>query len=123
MDCIRCGRKTEGEQAFCPDCLRSMERYPVDPETVIQLPRRRAASQPKKAARRRPLSPEERIGVLRRRVRRLTVALIALALALVLLAVPLLRFLIGVRYRPGQNYKLLPSTTTSESATVPSESG
>lgn len=119
MGCIRCGRKTEEEQVFCRDCLQEMERYPVNPDTVVQLPRRSNAPFPKKAARRRTLSPEERIAVLRRRTRRLSIALAVLVLAFILLSIPTVRFLIGTRYRPGQNYKILPSTTSTEVVTEP----
>jgi len=119
MECLRCGRKTEGEQAFCKSCLQSMERFPVDPDSVVQLPRRKNAPPPKKALRRRILSPEERIAVLRRRNRRLAIALAVLVLTLVLLAIPTVRFFVGTRYRPGQNYKILPSTTSTEAVTEP----
>jgi len=114
---MRCGRDTGGEQAFCPDCLQVMERYPVDPDTVVQLPRRKSVSPSKRLPRRRTLSPEERIAQLRRRTRRLAVALVVLAVAFVLLAIPTVNFLIGARSRPGQNYKLLPSTVSTTAAT------
>lgn len=117
MGCMRCGRKTEEDQAFCSGCLQSMDRYPVDPDTVVQLPRRKNTPSPRKVSRRRALSPEERIAVLRRRTRRLAIALTVLVLAFVLLAIPTVRFLIGTRYRPGQNYKILPSISATGAVT------
>ncbi len=122
MNCIRCGRKAQDEQNFCPDCLQLMGRYPVDPDTVVQLPRRKSAPSPKKIIRRRVLSPEERIAQLRRRTRRLSIAVAVLVLISVLLAIPTVRFLIGTRYRPGQNYKILPSTSFTEAETEPTAS-
>ena len=29
MNCMKCGRETENEAVFCPDCLQIMEKYPV----------------------------------------------------------------------------------------------
>ncbi len=117
MSCMRCGRNTEEDQSFCPSCLLSMERYPVDSDTVVQLPRRKSTPSSRKSVRRRTLSAEERIAVLRRRIRRLSITLTVLVLAFVLLAIPTVRFLIGTRYRPGQNYKILPSSASTEVVT------
>ena len=41
MFCLRCGRETENEQAFCLDCQKVMAAYPVDPNAVVQLPVRK----------------------------------------------------------------------------------
>lgn len=38
MKCIRCGRESENEQTFCNECLKDMERHPVEPGVPIQLP-------------------------------------------------------------------------------------
>lgn len=88
MHCVKCGRKTEGEQVFCQLCLEDAEKYPVKPGTPIQLPYR--APEPpvkKKPAKEKPeLKPEERIARLRRRVRWLTLALAAALLAFALSA-------------------------------------
>ena len=74
MHCVKCGRKTEGEQVFCQLCLEDADKYPVKPGTPIQLPHR-APELPvkKKPGKEKPeLKPEERIARLRRRVRWLT---------------------------------------------------
>lgn len=39
--CMRCGREIEEGQVFCQDCLKEMSRYPVDPNTVVQIPLRK----------------------------------------------------------------------------------
>ena len=40
MSCMRCGKETKEDQAFCDECLEEMERYPIKPGTPIQLPLR-----------------------------------------------------------------------------------
>ena len=39
--CMRCGWEIEEGQVFCQDCLKEMSRYPVDPNTVVQIPLRK----------------------------------------------------------------------------------
>lgn len=84
MACLKCGKKTKEEQIFCPRCLEGMEAYPVKPDVHVQLPNRPGAIDLKKSARkRRVLSAEEQVPLLRRRIRRL----MALSLVLLLLLV------------------------------------
>ena len=59
--CMRCGREIEEGQVFCQDCLKEMSRYPVDPNTVVQIPLRKESVNGKKNPRRRSTSPEEQI--------------------------------------------------------------
>lgn len=81
MNCLKCGKKTKDEQVFCPQCLETMEAYPVKPDVHVQLPNRRAPAAPKKSGhKRRPLTVEEQVVLLRHRVRRLSVAAVVLAL-------------------------------------------
>ena len=40
MSCMRCGKETKEDQAFCDECLEEMEQYPIKPGTPIQLPLR-----------------------------------------------------------------------------------
>lgn len=83
MSCLKCGKKTADEQVFCADCLSSMEAYPVKPDVHVQLPNRPAAQTGKKSGRkRRALTKEEQIAVLRRRVRRLIALVLLLAVLL-----------------------------------------
>ena len=79
--CMRCGREIEEGQVFCPECLKEMSRYPVDPNTVVQIPLRKESVTGKKNPRRRSISPEEQILILKRRIRILS-ALTALLLGL-----------------------------------------
>ena len=82
MACLKCGRDTAEGQVFCPDCLAQMTRYPVQPGTIIQIPNRKSSAQ-RRTAKRRSLTPEEQVKLLRARLRTLTV----LFLVVLLLAV------------------------------------
>ena len=61
MNCLKCGRETSSEQCFCQDCLLDMEKYPVKPGTVIQLPKRREGSASRKNTKRRSVSLEDQV--------------------------------------------------------------
>ena len=37
MKCLKCGRETD--QTFCDQCREEMDRCPVRPGTIIQLPK------------------------------------------------------------------------------------
>lgn len=119
MNCMKCGREIEESQVFCPECLAEMEKYPVKPGTVVQLPHTPSYQITKKPPQRRKAAPplEEQIKVLRKWARMLAIALV---LAIALLA--------GVGYMaiqqyiemenkvlPGQNYStdVTPTTSTS----------
>ena len=106
MACIKCGKKTQEEQCFCDRCLSVMEAYPVKQDVRIQLPNRPVIQETKKSGRRRrALSAEEQLPILRRRVRRLR--LVALALVVLLgVAVFLLVKSPAVKEKApdGQNY-------------------
>ncbi len=82
MACLKCGKKTKDEQSFCPGCLEIMEQYPVKPDVHIQLPNRPVAEVKKAPRKRRPLSAEEQLPVLRRKLRRLALVVVALAILL-----------------------------------------
>lgn len=81
MQCLKCGKKTTDEQTFCDHCLEIMEDYPVKPDVHVQLPNRSTAAVPKKP-KRRVLSADELVPVLKKRLRRMALALIVLALLL-----------------------------------------
>lgn len=48
MACMKCGKKLGSSQVFCDECLAVMEQNPVNPNTVITLPRRENAPVQKK---------------------------------------------------------------------------
>ena len=117
MNCMKCGRELETEQAFCEDCLLSMEKYPVPPGAAVHLPpRRREAPNARKQPRRRKLTPEEKVILLQKRIR---ILVTALAIALLLLAAciyPAANYFIRhYNLRPGQNYTTITTITPEPS--------
>ena len=114
MNCLKCGRETASEQIFCLDCLAEMEKYPVKPGTVVQLPQRKespALRRPK----RRSLTSEEQIRQLQRRIRTLALLLFLSILVIVALLIPTIEHLTEKHYLPGQNYS---SMTPAQENTV-----
>ena len=82
MSCMKCGRELEAGQMFCKECLAEMEAYPVKPETVVLLPKRKGSMAFKKTRQRRQ-TPEEQIAALEKRGRMLVAALFLSLLVLV----------------------------------------
>ena len=79
MICLRCHRETDNQQNFCSACLQSMEQYPVNSETLIQLPRPR--SDEKQSGKKRVISAAEQLT----RMRRLLQWMIAISAVLLIL--------------------------------------
>lgn len=102
MYCLRCGRETDDEQAFCLDCQKEMAKYPVDPNAVVLLPKRNQGT-PKKQPKRRP-SPEDQVHALRKKVRLLACLLAAAVIAVACLTVSLVRLVKQDKQQIGQNY-------------------
>ena len=106
MNCVKCGREIPETQVFCDSCLSVMDKYPVKPGTLVQLPRRSKGEAVKKTSRRkRDLSGDELCEHLLKTVRQLRYALVFL-LALVLLLSGML-FYSGQKDDaplPGRNY-------------------
>lgn len=48
MACMKCGKKLTSSAVFCDECLEIMEQNPVNPNTVVTLPRRDPAPVQKK---------------------------------------------------------------------------
>lgn len=116
MNCMKCGREVPSGQAFCDTCLAEMKKYPVNPDTVIQLPTAKSHPTPRKATVRRKaiLSEQEQIRRLKTRLRRLWTALIILLVLMITLGCLAADTLLKSR-RPllGQNYSTIPQKTTS----------
>ena len=118
MNCMKCGRETGEGRVFCEACLTEMEKYPVKPGTVVQLPRRRNDPVGKKNHPRRKAPPalEEQVRTLRRQ-NRILIAVFAVTLAL--LAVTgyfTVQHLLESEgnFLPGQNYSAVTSTEPQE---------
>ena len=112
VNCMKCGREIS-EGAFCEECLAGMEKYPVKPNIVVQIPNRQEAIQAKKMIRRRKeLTEKEKLIRYERRVRILIwingILAICLAGALVLC---LMEYRKTLGPPTGQNYtSVTPST-------------
>lgn len=106
MNCIKCGRECDSNQAFCSHCLDQMAKSPVNPNVVIKLPNRPDPSQKKPVPRKRVRTPEEQI----RRLKKINIGLIIalcvmtlLASAFALLSIDFFKQLDVQRFL-GQNY-------------------
>lgn len=123
MACLKCGRDTEEGTLFCTGCLLTMQKYPVRPGTPVVLPTRERVV-PKKAPKRRVLSPEDQLKTLKRRNRNLFALWIATVLALAILAFIGWHGFSRPQHRPGQNYTAITAATAAPTVetSVPSES-
>ena len=69
MDCMKCGRKTQDNNVFCPDCLADMEKHPVRQDTPVILPQRK--NSPWKTPQKKNVKAEEQIAQLQLKLKRL----------------------------------------------------
>ena len=115
MGCMKCGRDIIEGQTFCSDCLAAMEKYPVKPNTPVNLPVRHAEVH-KRTPVRRKLSPEEQIRRLRR-LNRILSFLLALSLMLSIFFgyIAVLHLLEEEKRLPGQNYTSIETAPTDVS--------
>lgn len=114
MNCLRCGRETEEEEAFCLDCQKEMAKNPVDPNAVVILPSRKQ-SLPRKPVKRK-LPPEDQIKILKRRVHIFTCLFVAALLAAICLSIPFIRDLGKEKFQIGQNYSTVKHSTEPTAA-------
>ena len=115
MNCMKCGREVTEDVVFCQDCLDEMAKYPVEPGTVVLLPRRKENSSLKRAAKRHTPSPEEQIATLRRRNKTLFLILLACIVAIGLMFRPTMHYVMDEHIPIGQNYSTVtPSQPDAE---------
>lgn len=109
MQCMKCGKETVNDQVFCLDCLAEMEAYPVPPGTPAVIPTR-AVRNP--APRNREPSHVEQLHRLRKRLQRLWICVVTLAVLLGLSIGALVYVLSNQPGGPpiGQNYSTTEST-------------
>ena len=117
MKCLKCGRETD--QTFCQACREEMERYPVKPGTIVQLPKDRSAAYIRRSTNWRAMvPPEEQIEKQKRTIRRLGSAVAALLVLLVGLGFVIVQLLRHPGQTPlGQNYSTV--TKPTEDVTAP----
>lgn len=110
MNCMKCGNETQGDQVFCAECLAEMEKYPVKPGIVVQIPVQPPKKQPHH--RRSAVSHEDQVKRLAKYNHRLTLALIMAVTTALFFA--LLYFGVlersGVHKLLGQNYSVAQAT-------------
>ena len=106
MNCIKCGREFDSDQAFCPHCLEQMAKNPVKPDVIINLPNRPDLSQKKQMPRKRVRTPEEQIRSLKKVNMYLIVGLCLMTLVIGMLALVSLDFFrqLDMQRVLGQNY-------------------
>jgi len=115
MRCMKCGREQESDQIFCSDCLLEMEKYPVSPNATVHLPLRREQAPRKAQSRRRTVSPEEQIRLLKKRIWFLTGILVVTLALLAAMVYPTVNYFIRhYHLRPGQNYNTIVTTVPTE---------
>lgn len=104
--CLKCGKKTEGNSVFCGECLTVMERYPVKPGTVVHLPHRNVPTEQRSKEDYDAPTPAEQITHYRGIIRWLTAVVAGLSILLVITAVLLIHTLDQEQPLPiiGRNY-------------------
>ncbi len=106
MNCMKCGRELEGDQAFCPKCLEQMAQSPVRSDVVVKLPDRQEPAPKRNVPRKKVRTPEEQITRLKKRNRWLIGAVCLLLLLnglLTYLSIDIFRQLDVQRFL-GKNY-------------------
>ena len=124
MNCMKCGQEVKPGEAFCASCLEHMKRYPVKPGTAVVLPSRKESSSAKKpGSRKRILTSDEQISLLKKYNRRLAYLLIVAIVIIAMLGVLSGHVVkqLGVQKFLGQNYSTIvhtepPSETADETA-------
>lgn len=113
--CLKCGKKVEEQSVFCSECLAIMEQYPINPGTVVHLPRRQTIPENNQRTDFEEPTQAEQLDHQRKLIRWLTTIVAGLSLLLVITAVMLIRTLDKAQSLPmiGRNY------TTSTSAQKP----
>ena len=80
MNCLNCKQETQNGQVFCEECLAAMEGFPVNPDTVVQIPKQPAPT----PVRKRSVSPEETVAKLQHRLHWMLAFLLVLTGALII---------------------------------------
>ena len=112
MNCMKCGREIAESEVFCPKCLETMEKCPVKPDIVVQLPNRTDDAVRRPAPRKKVRTPEEQIQRLRKKNRHLALIVAVLLVACACLAYLSIDFFqqLDVQRFLGQNYSTVETT-------------
>ena len=113
MNCMKCGREMEAGDAFCPVCQERMKQRPVKPGTAVLLPHREDPRNVRKQQpRKRMISPDEQISLLKKHNRRLAYLLIVCIVIIAMLGVISGHVVkqLGIQKLLGQNYSTIVQT-------------
>lgn len=115
MNCMKCGRENTTGGVFCEQCQAVMEKYPVKPNIVVQLPHSSASHNRGVRAVRRTLTPEEQIRLLKKQSRRLRLWLFVTTVMMLLASALAVYGLLDEEFQflPGQNYSVEEPEPTS----------
>ena len=113
MTCLKCGREISDDQVFCDACLKTMQKYPVPHDIVVQLPRRKMNSV-RKVSKKRAVPLEDQVKILHKNLRVLSVALIVASVLIAILIPIAVSHLMEEHYELGQNYTAITPTTQPE---------
>ena len=113
MNCMRCGEEIAPGQVFCEECLLTMEKYPVNPNTAVHLPRQRTSAPAKKPVKKRTVHTEDQVRALRKRLRIAIVWCVIATLLAVALSVPAIEHMMEEDFKLGQNYSSFSVTNPS----------
>ena len=115
MNCMKCGREIGEGQAFCEECLKIMDQYPVSPGTYVRIPPRKDYEDERQTRRKKELTPEEYLIQLQNKVRWLSIAVVALLATSVLLGLFVLQnFLAPEEEQPSPMARNYTVTQTEE---------
>ena len=111
MNCLRCGRETQDDQAFCDSCKETMKKYPVRPGTAVILPKNKESAAQRKQRRHQAPGPQDQIRKLKKQRCRLRIVVFCLSfLLLALLTLASLYLFHEKPAKPGQNYVVVETT-------------
>ena len=111
MNCLRCGRETQDDHAFCDSCKETMKKYPVRPGTAVILPKNKESAVQRKQKRHQAPSPQDQIRKLKKQRRRLRTAVTCLSVLLAFMVIAAAFYLYRERpAKPGQNYVVVETT-------------
>ena len=118
MNCMKCGREIEEDQAFCSYCLLDMEQHPVKPGTVILLPSQDKPAGKKAVKKKKPTpTPEEQVENLKKKllIHRIGAAVLAVAVCGLIYLSGRVILELDIQRLLGQNY----SSATDAEETEP----
>lgn len=113
MTCLKCGR--ESEQTFCEECRAVMDKYPIKPGTIVQLPKERRSTPKRQELDWTGSKLESQAKNTKKTIRMLWVVIIAQLVLILAMGAMIFHLVVNQGVRPvGQNY----STVTTQAAEI-----